>query len=594
MIVNSAAINAEIDYARTKLRARREDMRRIVDGMAGRTRINQGSISATRLIENHYHQYASLVVPRMCSGDPRVRVSTPRANQAKIAALAGEAYVNEWIRQTQHRILAQRLATDAVLGWGGALLHLDRRSGFDDDDDDPKAWPILTRLDQSDFWFDTIATSWQGKKYAGYDYGQDKNELIARGDKEEGWYKGTLRNLPTDIDEQDSDRPQDAPRRGEVRVRECWLSGFRLPNAPKNTNGTVFTLAVTGGAGGSAFIRAPRPFFGPPWGPLYLYDIYYVPGQALGMSPCEAVAAQVDEVNRHAEALSASTAARKKIGVANLLNRDDAELIRTTPEGGLALITGGTMSIKDIFGQLELAGATPEQRQALAELIERLERNSALDDAGRGRADSNVTATATATANETQGIRTGYVSQRFSDCDAEPLRGVLWYVIHHRALRMHIKPEDLGITPEFLKGKGMAPDAINQVEVEVRGGPDNGLSFEDYTLTLDRFSMERVSEGLMQQRALQLTALVQQIAATAPQTASFTDLRGLLDRLGDAFNVPDLGQILDPEKAAQLGGQMAMASMSQKPDAEYSQPSAQMAGPKAGQRASSAYGAQAA
>lgn len=584
MIVNSAAISAEIDYARSKLKDRRDEMRRIVDGMAGRTRISTGH-SANKLIHNHYHQYTSLIVPRMCSGDPRIRVTTPRANEARISALAGEAYVNGWILQTQHRIFCQKMATDCSLGWGMALLHLDRISGFDDDDDDPVATPILTRLDQGDAWFDTLATAWELKKFSGYDYSQDHREAIARSEKEPGWYKSAVRNLPVDIDEQEH-QPTDAPRRGEVRIREFWMPSFRLPNAPKNTNGTIFTLGITGAGGSSAFLRAPRPYFGPTWGPIYLYDIYYVPGQPLGMAPCEAVAAQVDEVNMHAEALSASTRARKKIGVANLMDKGDAELIRTTPEGGMALLTGSSQqSINDIVKELQLGGATAEQRQGLAEALATLERNSSLDDAGRGRADPNVTATATAQAGETQGIRTGYVAQRFSDCDAQALRGVLWYVIHSRALRMHIDPEQLGITPQFLKNKGLPPEAIHQIEVEIRGGPNRGLSFEDYTLSLDRYSMERVSEGLMQQRALQLGELTLKFAQAAPVIAPFTDVRLVMDNIGNAFNQPEYGQVISPEKAAEFAGKMAMQQQ-QQPDAEYTRPGAgQLPGPKAGQRA---------
>lgn len=582
MIVNSAAINQEIDYARSKLKGRRDDMRAIIEGMAGRTFIGKGSHSANRLIHNHYHQYTSLIVPRMCSGDPKVRVDTPRANEAKIASLGGEAYVNEWIRQTQHRIFCQKMATACSLGWGMALLHLDRRSGFDDDDDDPIAWPVLTELDQSDAWFDTLANSWEAKKFSGYDYSIDHREVIARSEREPDWYKSAVRRLPVDIDEQEG-KPTDAPRRGEVRIREFWMPGFKLPHAPQNTNGTIFTLGVTGAGGGSAFLRPPRPFFGPPWGPIYLYDIYYVPGQPLGMAPCEAVQAQVDEVNMHAQALSASTRARKKIGVANLMDKSDAELIRTTVEGGIALLTGSSQqSINDIIKEIQLGGGTAEQRQGLAEALATLERNSSLDDAGRGRADPNVTATATAQAGETQGIRTGYVSQRFGDCDAQALRGVLWYVIHSRSLRMHIRPEELGITPEFLKGKGLPPEAVHQVEVEIRGGSNRGLSFDDYTLSLDRYSMERVSEGLMQQRALQLGELTLKYAQIAPMIAPFTDVRLVMNKIGDAFNQPDYGQVISPEKAAEFAGKMAMQQQ-QQPDAEYSQ--GQMAGPQAGNRA---------
>lgn len=590
MKINSGDINREVSYAKERLKSRREDMRRIVDGMAGRTSLSEGR--ATRLIENHYHQYASLVVPRIVSGDPRTRVTTARANKARIAAMAGEAYVNEWIKQTQHRILAQRLATDAVLGWGGGVLHLDRRSAFDDDDDDPRAWPIFTRLNQSDFFFDPLGTSWQNKAYSGYDYAILHTDLIKRSEKEEGWYKQAVRNCPVDAALDEIERPKNAPGRGECVVREVWISGFRLPDAPKHSNGTIFTLAAAHSVNGvSSFLRAPMPFFGPPWGPIYLYDIYYVPGQVLGMSPCEANSAHVDSVNRQLAALLRSAEARKKIGIGNLLNREDVELIRTTPEGGMALIQGAT---RETVFEMELAGPTSEQRACANDALVQLERNSALDDGGRGRAEPGTTATATATASATQGVRTGYVAQRFADCDTEPLRGVLWYVMHSRALKMHIDPAQLGITPEFLKARGMDPADIDSIETEIRGGPDAGLSFDDYTLTLDRYSMERVSEDLMQQRALQKADFQLRMADAAPRIAAYTDIRRIMKDFGDAFNQPDLESVIDPDKAAEFAGAMMALAHEGDADAEYEQPtmdvdyqvkSPQQPGQRSGKRA---------
>lgn len=554
-------LRVEIDNARLRLEQRRTDMKRIVEGYSGRTSL-QKDHSARRLIENHYHEDTALIVPRMVSGDPRVRVNTPKGGPAKLSALAGEAAVNEWCRQTQHRVFCQRIATDFNLGWGSALLHLTRRSAFDDDDDDPSAWPILARLETGDSWWDPIATSWETKAFSGYSYSVLQDELIERAQREKGWDLNIVRSLPVDAGLDELFRPDNAPRRGEIVLRECWVPGFRLPNAPKYSNGTIFTMGV--GAGGSATMpRAPMPFFGPPWGPIYLYDCHYVPGQSLGMSPCEAVQAQVEELNMHADQLSIATARRKRIGLGDKMFESDAQAIKDAPDGTVVLISGMD---KNKFMDLELGGATAEQRQSILELRERLNRISGLDDASRGQV-TGVTATESSAATASTGIRTGYRAQRFADCDEQALRGVLWYVVHAKSLKVAVDPADVGAPPEM----------HGSTEVTVRGGPDAGMSFGDYSLSLDRYSMEKMSDALAQQKATEAVSLALQIGTVAPQIASFVDLRLLLKGVGEAYHIPDFEYVIDPDAAAHVGNQQAMQSQADaQPDAQYtaSQPPA--------------------
>jgi hypothetical protein len=554
VILTAEKLNEEATNARERLKHRVADMRRIVEGMAGRASSRDDG-TYQRLVENHYHQFTSLVVPRMVSGDPRVKIRTPRGGEAKAKALAGELGVNEWIRQTQHRTLAQRLATDCCLGWGAAVLHLERRTSFDDDDDDPVAWPILTRLDQGDAWWDPLATSWQRKAFAGYHYATTVDDLLIRAGTEKGWNRAAIRALPLDAGIEDLDRPHDAPHRGEVVVREMWTP-YRLPNAPKNTNGTIFTMSHASGV----FLREPMPFFGPPWGPIYLYDVYYVPGQALGMAPCGAVMAQVEELNEQARRLSTSIAKRKKVLLGKKASEQDNATLNALFDGGHALFDHFD---NNTFEEFEYGGPSAEQIQNVEILRNILDRASGLDDAGRGATPSDVTATAVATANASTGVRTGYIAQRFADCDEQALRGVLWYLCHSRALKIYVDPDQMG-ADEAMQERGIDPA---QVEVAIRGGEDEGMSFDDYHLTLDRYSMERVSEGLMQQRALQWVQAKLNLYSVAPQISSFADV-GLLDKtLDEAFNRDSGGNMIDAQKAADYATrQEQLAQQAEQPE----------------------------
>lgn len=578
MIIRAGNIQNEVLNAIKQLKERRRALQVIVDGYSGRTSLDRMG-GARRLRVNQYYQSVAIMVPRMVSGDPRVKVTTPRNGAARASAMAGEAAVNEWIRQTNHRAFCQRMATDSVLGWGAAALTFDARSSFGEDDDDPRAWVTASRLDQGDAFWDPIATSWQTKAFSGHQYAILRDKLIERAETEVGWDMAKVKALPVDSGMEEIGRPHNAPKRGEVLIREVWLPHFRLPNAPEFSNGTIFTLGINSEGQGS-FPRAPQSFFGPPWGPVYLYDTYYVPGQSLGMSVCEAVQELVEEVNRHAEKLSTAIARRKSIGVGDKVKAADVEAINACPDGNVVLLDG----LKDAaIQQLELGGATNEQRQAFADIWEQLQRESGMDDATRGLAtDPNVTATATATASASAGVRIGYVAQRFADCDEMLLQGVLWYVVHSRALKIKIDPAELGITPESLEANGMDPELASTMETEIQGGTDAGMTWDDYTLRLDRYSMERTSEGLQQQRAMQLMNITLQLAQVAPQIAAYTDIRKLMHKLGDAFNIQDFGEIIGPEQAAQVAQQQAAA---QEKDQE---PEYEMPGPKAGRMASSA------
>ena len=541
-------LRREIDHARAKLLTRVKKVQdEIVSGFAGLLTMDAKDAGHRRLIENHYYEYISYVLPRIISNDPKVRVKSTRAGQGKAIAAANEAGVNQWIVDSKHRWLCQRVCTDFLTGWGGVLLRLDHASGATDDDDDPRLWPVAEHLDRASMWWDISANSFETKRFSGYSYAIDLEELIEKSRTEAGWDRGIVRDLPVDAGLDEIGRDQHTPRRREVVLREIWVPDYQLPNAPEHSNGTIFTLAVAGTSSKplGVFPRAPKPFFGPSWGPIYLYDAYYIPGQSLGMSPCEAVIEQVNELNRHAEALSRATARRKRIGVGDARYERNVDTLRTAIDGDFVLIDGFD---KQHMIDMELGGATSEQRQAILELRERLQRTSGLSDAMRGAVTGIGSPTENAIASEASGTRIGHLVQRFADCDERVLQGVMWYLMHTRAMRVNVSGQALGFTED------------QDVEVAIQGGPDGGFTFDDFSLNIERYTMERQSEAVMQRRVVGMLQAAMPLIQAAPQIASYADVTQLLDTVGESFGRPNLGKLINADEAVKmLGVQHAMA-----------------------------------
>lgn len=537
--VRPDALMREVDHAREMLKVRADFVADIVNGMAGRTSLR----SRDRLKENHYYEYISYALPRIVSQDPRVAVTSSNAGRGAIVAAGSTVACNDWIKKTRHRVFAQRMCTDFLTGWGAACMRLEGRA---DDDDDLFVSPVLHQLHRDSAWWDVAATAWELKRFSGYSRAIDKNDLIELAKQGNGWNLDVVRGLPTDAGLEEVGRDEKTPRRNEVVLREVWVADVNK----------IFTVALGGTSRQPAAVmpREPIDFFGPPWGPIYFYDAYYVPGQPLGMGPCEAVSEHVDELNAHVDQLTRDTRSRKKILIGLKTDANDASTIAGTPHGQVALLAAYK---PDTLKEYEYGGATTEQRNAILELRERLQRISGLGDVQRGAVTGVGSPTEVAIANEAGGLRISYLAQRFSDCDEQVLRGWLWYFLNSRAMKHRVPARELG-----------APEDVDAT-VTITGGPEPGMTHEDFNLSIERYTMERRSEGSMQRQALGLVNQTLAILTAAPQIARYGDVRALLDLVGEANNRPGWGEIINGDIAARQGALQQAADQAQEPqDAE--------------------------
>ena len=83
------------------------------------------------------------------------------------------------------------------------------------------------------------------------------------------------------------------------------------------------------------------------------------------------------------------------------------------------------------------------------------------------------------------------------------------------------------------------------------GGVNPPRSYDDLELEIDPYSMERTTEALQQRRAMEAFQIIANVASAMP-TMPYVNWTALLDKMGDALNMPDLSNLVDSEMLQQM------------------------------------------
>ena len=522
-----------------------------------------GSAEQDDYPENHAYEYLSLMIPRIVLDNPRVRVTTRRPGSQDQVAEAMRHALNRWSRDTKLARLLIRVATDTLFNYGVILLTQMPRPGRRNDD--ASFWPQGYRLSQKMFFRDYLGKHDSECRYFGHKWRRDKEDLIKRAKElpHEGWNLDALRETVTDNDT-NRDRANEEPLiganpRGEITARDIWVPEYELPDSPgrdKGFNGTIFTISAqtlprqrTEEFGGrnnknlapdrSAFIRKPRPYYGPRTGPYYTFGIYTVPDHSYPLSPLIAVQSQQDDLNQHVIAASHNDNQYKRLV---FVDNTDPKLVQRVKdsEDSFVIPVSGMEANKVI--QVELGGSTPQQWEMIRQKRERLDRNSGIFDAQRGLVAGAGTATEVAVADEASASRLGFIKHQFQDSTQRFLEGVAWYMFHDDRVDFPLGPE--------------AAEALGLPEPWFKGGiiePGSGATFDDLELEIEPYSMDRTSEGLQQKRTMEVTQLLMNIGQMAPMTP-FLDWKTVLEWVGDSHNFPELPDVLDMEMLSKMVG----------------------------------------
>jgi hypothetical protein len=487
--------------------------------------------------ENFAHEYISLVLPRIIHDNPRFRV---RMGTLAAELLYGKKLtiaLNRWSRIVKLRRTLERIATDMLIGHGVALTTSEPRGEKRKADAKHSYLPRVYRLSPERFFMDTAATHVEDARYMGHCYAIDKDDLLARAKGDPTWDIDAIEAIGagTDLEEARDEDDREIEWRKELAVYEVWVPEFHMPAEIIDTaldenmvNGTILTMVkgVNGATKWDGFIRAPMPYIGPSKGPYTVFGVYTIPDDPYPMSPLVAVASQTEDLNAHLTSVRSSAAAYKRLVMVDSRNAKLAQDIKDKPHDYVLLSENLD---KERVINLEVGGITPQQVQYSQMAQDRLDRVSGIHDAMRGNITGTATATEVAVAESSATMRMAHLKRQFQDCVDDLARSVVWHMWHDDRIAFPLGRE--------------GARAILQADATFVGGTVNG-EFEDLEVSVDAYSMERVSEAIVQKRAMELLQITTSVAQ-GMMTLPNVKWGELLNVVGDALNIPNLSEMVD-------------------------------------------------
>jgi hypothetical protein len=501
--------------------------------------------------ENHAHEWESLVLPRLVHHNPRVRANTYGDDPTPGREL--EMALNQWARQTRLREPLLRAAVDFGYLWSVLYTSQRPRPGMSPRDLNAPRWPAVHRLSNTDFFLDPLCRWYGEARYGGHKFFTTKDDLIreAGRDPGAGWDPKAIAALKTH--ERDN-KPADVPDRGEVCIYEVWCPGYEVEGlefdppyfTPEMVHGAILTVTkdndASGGALKGGWLRAPRPYIGPAWGPYALAGAYIVPDCPFPLSPLAAVESQAQELNDLVLAANKSARSYKRLVICG--SPEVAKKLTNSPHDWVITVPGID---KEAIIPVELGGIPKELVVAMSLARERLDRGLAMSEGQRGNADPETTATAEAIADASHQTRMAGLRQHFGDAVEQVFRTAAHYYATDVDFVMNLgEPEraTLGVPQgarAFFAGGGL------------------GASVADIDIELDVYSMGFTGESQLQRQMAVITELVTTVGPLVP-TTPWVDWRELFRQVGEAHNKPDLASIIRPELALGAMGLGAFAT----------------------------------
>lgn len=508
--------------------------------------------------ENAAYEYAALMLPLLAYDNPAVQVETRRVTTDAQTALGMEEALNAWIIEHDLQKLFELAAIDFLFSYGVLLTTFEPYGGTDSPDLPPIMSPRVHYVSPRRFFLDPLAVAplidgegFDGLRFMGHRWVRDLSAL--EGDKR--FDQAAVAQLASEVDTDKLDRPirDRSPFRGEVVGYEVWVPP-EVCDPRATTNGMIYTLAAhqrtTDKKGKAIYLREPRPYYGPEWGPYSFFGAYPVPNQCHPLSPLAALAALCEEVNGHANAASRAAGREKTLTLVNSSDNAAAKAVKDGKDGEIWKVPG--LNPNSIV-QLEQGGVSPQRYDYLKMLRERYDRNSGVSETRRGNVTGNELATAITAANSASSQRDSYLKKKFAQSASQVLKTAAWYF--HQSPNV-VRP----LSAAAGKRLGMNYPVFH-------GGPQPGQekqTFTDLGLRIEPYSMERPNEGQLQQITLQLVNWLTGMAPNMPQLL-WIDFKEMLDIVAKIFNQRGLTRIFLPDRLEQLRQMVAQQAANQKP-----------------------------
>lgn len=486
-------------------------------------------------------EYVALTLPRLAYANPRVAVSSRAVGpDARRNALMVRYALNLWAPLVDFAMTAERMATDFLFAHSVAMV-LPRpvpwyRDGGPDD------MPRVVRINPGDFFLDQAALHHSEATFMGHRWVVLRGELTrwAKDHPEEEWDLTLIERLggATETVERATETEPDRDLSDDDRIEV-----FQRWDADADS-GTICCVARAINGDGkpkrgdqAGFIRARKPYKGPETGPYEVGGAYVVPNCRLPMSPLQAVDQQVQEHNDEARKCQEGVNSYQRGMLFGTAGAEAARSITNTKKKRKLVHTVAGDVPKDLALPFELGGVTPQMLEHLNLSRDRLDRVSGLDDAMRGSVTGKATATEQTIASGAGTLRQDWVASRFHAFCCRVLRKVGYFLWTQPPKAMALGPRATRRgTAEFSSTKSVD-------------------DFNALNLSIEPYSMGRLSEALQQQRGVQTVTLLGQLAQIMPMTPWVRWSEAVIPQLGDMLGM-DLDEAIDTdamELAAQQG-----------------------------------------
>jgi len=522
--------------------------------------------------ENFGHEYVSLVLPRIIHDTPKFRV---RLAEPMLDLMIGRRLniaINRWSRVTKLRRTLERVATDMLFTYGVTMTVSEPRPEARQVDGKSPYLPRVYRIGPDRFFMDPAATAIEDARFMGHCYAIDKQDLLDKAADDASWNLSAIEAIANNTDMDEVRKPSDrrVEDRKEIAVYEVWVPEMdETDGLPEDqVNGTILTFVKSMGnpdpSRWEGYIRKPRPYFGPRSGPYTVFGVYTVPDDPYPLSPLMAVQSQVVDLNAHLTSVRSSAAAYKRLVMVDARNHKLAQDIKDSPHDYIVL---SESLDKDKVVNLEIGGITQQQVQYSQMAQDRLDRVSGIHDAMRGNIQGSATATEVAVAESSATMRMAHLKRQFQDAVDDMARSVLWFMWH----------DDRVVLPLGREGV----ERLLEANPLFRGGVKES-GWEDLEVQVDAYSMERVSEALVQKRAMELLQITTSVAQ-GMVAMPFIKWREILSVVGDALNMPHLADMIDQNAMQQMMAAQAQpqqgGGMGAMPNAAPSRPTNAMGEP---------------
>ena len=503
--------------------------------------------------ENFVHEYVALLLPRIVHDNPKIRCKSARPITQAVAAGVMQVALNRWCKMTKARTTLERIATDMLLGFGVGMIVNEPRKGYRAGDDAEPYLPRLYRLSPDRFFIDPAATSAEDARYMGHCWVIDKDDLIKQSEEEEGWDTEMIQSLTSNmgVDElRDRGMKRNIPDRSELVVYEVWVPEVREEDVEviddktgiNMFNGTIYTMMKhqTSSTEKSkvGFVREPRSYVGPRSGPYQVFGIYTVPDDPYPLSPIVALIPQMNDVNAHLRAMKYNASAYKRIIAVDSRNPKLAQDIRDRDD--LYVVLSDGIDASQVV-PIEVGGITPQMVQYAGMAQDRLDRVSGINDAMRGNIGGQATATEVSVADSASGLRISHIKRQFQESVNEVIKTVAWFMFHDGKISFPLGADGIPLL-------GASPEPVFNQSAMV------GI-FDDLDFEIEAMSMERVSEQMVQRRALEMLQIIGNLSQAVIQSPH-VKWKEVMSLVGDAMNIPNLEDLIDTNAAQQQAQQM--------------------------------------